>query len=272
MYEVGLYKPDGERGHEPAMIPRTWDEDTLTRSTAWLKLQNMSGRNVYVRPKGEHNLSLVDDLSAESVARMKREGFQPAVLVETSPDNFQAWLKHPRGLPRELSTATARELAERFGGDRGAADWRHFGRLSGFTNRKQKYRGEGGLFPFVRLTEAEGLGYREGERFVTEVARRVEELKRQRYAAAGSIEDRWNGPAKGIEAFRENPAYGGDGNRIDLAYAIYALGHGQSEADVKRAITTRDLGHKGNEKRQAEYLERTVGKAASIVRERGYGR
>ena len=111
-----------------------------------------------MRPKGEHDLSLVDDLTADAVKRMKVTGFTPAAVVETSPGNFQAWLKHPRQLPRELSTMAARKLAEEFGGDRGAADWRHFGRLSGFTNRKAKYMSEGGLFPFVRLIEASGDG------------------------------------------------------------------------------------------------------------------
>ena len=56
----------------------------------------------------------------------------------------------------------ARKLAEEFGGDRGAADWRHFGRLAGFTNRKEKYMNEGGLFPFVRLIEASGLAIQRG--------------------------------------------------------------------------------------------------------------
>ena len=118
------------------MIPRTWDSATLIRSIPWLRMQNADGRNIYVRPKGEHDLSLVDDLTADAVRRMKMTGFTPAAVIETSPGNFQAWLKHPRQLPRELSTMAARKLAEEFGGDRGAADWRHFGRLAGFTNRK----------------------------------------------------------------------------------------------------------------------------------------
>ena len=67
---------------------------------------------------------------------MKQAGFGPAAIVETSPGNYPAWLKHPERLSKEVSTAAARALAEKFGGDRGAADWRHFGRLSGFTNRK----------------------------------------------------------------------------------------------------------------------------------------
>jgi hypothetical protein len=50
------------------------------------------------------------------VARMKAEGFASAVVVETSAGNFQAWLQHGEVLPKELSTAVARALAEKFGG------------------------------------------------------------------------------------------------------------------------------------------------------------
>ena len=66
---------------------------------------------------------------------MAKTGFEPAVVVETSPDNFQVWLNHGHVLSdRVLSTLVARQLASRFGGDRGSCDWRHFGRLAGFTN------------------------------------------------------------------------------------------------------------------------------------------
>ena len=147
VFEVGLFKPSAADEGRAVMIPRTWDSATLIRSIPWLRMQNADGRNIYVRPKGEHDLSLVDDLTADAVRRMKMTGFTPAAVIETSPGNFQAWLKHPRQLPRELSTMAARKLAEEFGGDRGAADWRHFGRLAGFTNRKAKYMNDGGLFP-----------------------------------------------------------------------------------------------------------------------------
>lgn len=132
IFEIGLFKPDAA-GNEAVMLPRVWDADTLLRSVAWLRHQNRDGRNIYIRPRGEHNLSLVDDLSREAVLAMKRAGFAPAAVIETSPGNFQAWVKHPEQLNKELGTAAARKLAERFGGDPGAADWRHFGRLGGFT-------------------------------------------------------------------------------------------------------------------------------------------
>src|SRR5215469_12613164 len=100
-FEVGLFKPAAADEGRAVMIPRTWDKQTLYRSVPWLRLQNADGRNIYVRPKGEHNLSLVDDLNSRAVASMKATGFEPAAVVETSPGNFQAWIKHLRSLPRD---------------------------------------------------------------------------------------------------------------------------------------------------------------------------
>ena len=69
-----------------------------------------------------HGLSLVDDLKAAAIAEMKAQGFEPALVVETSPGNFQAWLKHGQVLDEATSTWVAKELALRFGGDPGSAD------------------------------------------------------------------------------------------------------------------------------------------------------
>jgi hypothetical protein len=266
VFEAGLFKPSAADGGGAVMIPRTWDASTLVRSLPWLRLQNADGRNIYVRPKGEHDLTLVDDLTAAAIGRMKAEGFAPAVVVETSPGNFQAWLKHPTQLTRDLSTMAARKLAEEFGGDRGAADWRHFGRLAGFTNRKPKYVGESGLFPFVRLIEATGVKYSEGERLMAAIsAEREAELDaRQSHLTTRMIA----GPgttSKSIDDFRSNPRYGGDATREDLAFAIYALSHGSDAEHLAAVLRNRDLSHKGTEKRQNEYIQRTITKAATMA-------
>ena len=265
VFEVGLFKPEAAGEGRAVMIPRTWDAGTLLRSIPWLRMQNADGRNIYVRPKGEHDLSLVDDLTAESVRRMKATGFAPAAVVETSPGNFQAWLRHPRQLPRELSTLAARTLAEEFGGDRGAADWRHFGRLSGYTNRKPKHVTASGLFPFVRLIEASGTAYSQGERLIETVAaqqeRELSTRDRQLTRAYSPNID----TVKGIDDFRSNPRYAGDATRVDLAYAIYAISHGADRVAVAAALRSRDLSHKGDEKRQDQYIDRTITKAQSLT-------
>ena len=214
VFEFGLFKPEpDEPNGEPPMLPRTWDAAGLMRSIPWLRLQNSQCRNIYVRPQGEHSLSLVDDLSRDAIERMKRAGYQPAAVIETSPGNYQAWLKHPERLPKDLGTAAARALAREFGGDLGAADWRHFGRLAGFTNRKPKYQGQDGLFPFVRVIEVTAGTYPEAERFLAGVRRELEQatlLKTERSRSPFSA-PRIDSPLKSIDAFRDNPVYGGDG-------------------------------------------------------------
>jgi len=270
-FEVGLFKPGPDGGTAgPEMIPRTWDRDGLMRSVPWMKLQNLQGRNIYVRPHGEHDLSMVDDLQRDALNRMSTSGFKPALVVETSPGNFQAWLKHSRVLCRETSTAAARALAEQFGGDKGAADWRHFGRLAGFTNRKAKYQGEDGLFPYVRLVAASGAVYTNADQFMGEIEKKFAiEKERVSEHAAKFVRNEPRAMRRTIEHFRSNPLYGGDGTRIDLAYAIYALSRGASEEQVKAAIRSRDLNHKGNDRRQDDYVDRTVKKALAAVVKNG---
>jgi hypothetical protein len=271
LFEIGLYNPDAGP-NESVMIPRVWDAETILNSTPWLRHQNSDGRNIYIRPKGEHHLSLIDDLTTDAVSAMKSAGFAPAVIVETSPGNFQAWLKHAEQLSKEVSTASARALAEKFGGDRGAADWRHFGRLAGFTNRKAKYLDtSAGLYPFVRLIEAEGGVYPEAERFLAGVKKEVERQKAERERLReqiAKIAPVLHKDLKTVDAFRLDTRYGGDGTRIDLAYAVYAFSHGAGATQVQAAIRSRDLSHKGNERRQNEYVERTIKKALATI-ERG---
>jgi RepB DNA-primase N-terminal domain len=263
-FEVGLFKPSARA----EMLLRTWDSETLFQSISWLKFQNMDGRNIYIRPNGEHSLSLIDDLTSEALERMKHTGFTPALVVETSPGNFQAWLNHGKVLPKDTSTVAARTLAERFGGDLGAADWRHFGRFAGFTNRKDKYRQPNGLFPYVRLVHATGQVYEMANPFTQDVESRVAatriraEQRRKAILESGKSN---MATAKRIEDFREDPRYAGDGNRIDLAFAVHALSHGIPEGEVRSAIAGRDLSHKGTEKRQMEYIERTIEKALRTV-------
>jgi hypothetical protein len=50
-----------------------------------------------------------------------------------------------------------------------------------------------------------------------------------------------------------------------LAYAIYALSHNIAEDDIRAAIASRDLTKKGSERRQQDYISRTLGKAHSVA-------
>jgi hypothetical protein len=250
------------------MIPRVWGAETIVKSAPWLRYQNSVGRNIYIRPKGEHDLSMVDDLTKEAVSAMKEAGFHPAVIVETSPGNYQAWLKHGERLPKELSTSVARALAEKFGGDRGAADWRHFGRLAGFANRKARhFDASTGLYPFVRLIEAAGGVYSEAEPFLAGVKSDLERrhAEREQLRQRAKVVTIRPQELKSIDVFRGDSRYAGDGTRVDLAYAVYALSHGAGAEEVEAVIRSRDLSHKGNERRQSDYVERTIKKALATI-------
>ena len=94
-----------------------------------------------------------------------------------------------RNIPRQLSGlaqarldthhsrrhVAAKILAERFGGDPNSADWRHFGRLAGFTNPKPQYRLPNGLFPYSQLKFAlsKGVIYQKTHEVLSEVEDRL---------------------------------------------------------------------------------------------------
>ena len=258
-FDIGVKRIDG------AMILREgWGARQVLKSLLWLRRENLNRGHIYVRPSGVHGLSLVDDLKAAAIAGMKAHGFEPAVVVETSPANFQAWLKHGQVLAEATSTQVAKELALRFGGDPGSADWRHFGRLAGFTNPKPNRQLESGLQPFARLVEASGQVYIRAAAFVAEV----------RAATAAAVASETGGVGDGagqgalesllrsLAEFHRDPRYAGDLHRADMAWARHAAALGRSAAEIRTELMrARDLSKKGNLKRQREYAERTADKA-----------
>jgi hypothetical protein len=187
-FELGIRRDAGE------MILREGQSAIeIEGAIKWLRHENAKGAHIYVRPAGLHALSLIDDLSAEAIERMKADGFEPAVVVETSPNNFQAWLNHGQVLPAAASTRAAKELVERFGGDPSSADWRHFGRLAGFTNPKRERQLPSGMRPFARLRSATGRVYSRAVEFLAGItkndeseAAREEEIRPQRRRKAES--------------------------------------------------------------------------------------
>jgi len=192
----------------------------------------------------------------------------PAVLVETSPGNFQAWLNHGKQLERSLSTAVAKTLAATFHGDLGSADWRHFGRLAGLTNRKEKYRQPDGDFPYVRLREASGSTYAKAAGFVADVEERIRreiaeaERKRKLFLKKSRSTSK---RLKDIDQFRSDPKYGGAHSRSDLAYAVYSLDHDIPESQVRARIASQALSYLGSAARQQDYIERIVRKAVKYL-------
>jgi hypothetical protein len=246
------------------LLRERWSAEQVESALKWLRRENARGAQIFVRPHGEHRLSLLDDLTSSAILELKHSGFDPAVVVETSQRNFQAWLNHGRVLSRDLTTQAARELARRFAGDPSSADWRHFGRLAGFTNQKPTRRLDNGFAPFVKLHECSGDVYGKADEFIDEVSA---ELAR----AAAERQVRWltrrlvNADSiRPIADFHNDPRYGGDLHRADMAWAIHAASRELSQEEIRVEILhARDLSKKGRPGRQLQYADRTAAKAVS---------
>jgi len=260
-FDIGVLRQNGLM-----LLREYWTEQRILAAVPWLKHENARGAHIFMRPHGEHALSLLDDLTTEAVGIMLASGFEPAVLVETSPHNFQAWLNHGKVLNRELSTRVAKALASQFGGDPSSADWRHFGRLAGFTNQKPGRRLDNGLAPFVRLKSSTGLIYRQAGELVKAAAKSasIADDEGRQYSHRATT-GRSN--VRPLADFHADPRYGGDLHRADMAWADYATSHGLSAAEIEREIfNARDLSKKGGRRRQNAYAERTALKALAAVR------
>src|ERR1700759_1033588 len=106
-FDIGVKRLDGTM-----LLREGWGAKQVLKSLLWLRRENLNRGHIYVRPAGLHRLSLVDDLKPGAIVRMKAEGFAPAAVVETSPGNLQAWLKHGETLSEAASTKAAKLLAE----------------------------------------------------------------------------------------------------------------------------------------------------------------
>ena len=150
-YAIGVRDP--ARG----MLTREGSADEIVAGIGWLKAMNAQGNDISVRPAGSSGVILVDDLRAEALKELARDGLTPAAVTETSPDTYQAWVRVSDGpLLPDIATEAAREVAARYGGDPKSADWRQYGRLAGFTNQQPEHTRADGQQPDVRLAAARG--------------------------------------------------------------------------------------------------------------------
>ena len=260
-FDIGILRPDG-----PMLLREAWTVGQIEETIQRLRRENARGAHIFVRPHGAHALSLVGDVGVDAIARMTAAGFQPALVVETSPQNFQIWLNHGQILDRDMSTWAAKQLAKRFGGDLSSADWRHFGRLAGFTNRKTERLLPNGLAPFVRLRQSEGRAYDAARIFFGEVKSLADKAAAERANWSTFPPTSKRKPVQSLAEFHRNGRYDGDLHRADMAWALHAASRGLSEQQIRYEILhDRDLSKKGRIHRQLNYAKRTAAKALRVA-------
>lgn len=289
-FEIGI------RNHGTGrMMGRQWNAAEIEKAVDYLRAMNARGNDVYVRPAEIDGLRcpgvvLLDDLKRDAVAQMKRDGFAPCLVVETSRGNFQAWIRlAERPLEKEVATEAARELAARYQADRNSADWRHFGRLAGYTNQKPERARADGQAPYVKLHEAREKTASNGPELVERARGRVNEraIERERAERLEKIQG-YQPPPYGqrerrspAELYREEsrkilqkPPLDGAG-RVDYSAVDYRASLRLAEQDLSKSqikealreaspkLADRKAGH------LEDYLERTVTKALNqVIQER----
>jgi len=182
MFDLGLHLTTQAVGRQLAAMPhdlylirlihgqtkrafpgeRLWTAAQLTypATIRFLRARNREGCDVYIQPyspSGNPGYILVDlDHSHPAVLQsMWHNGHEPCVVLQTSPGNLQAWV-HVSTFPIEPAVASyaGKLLAHAYGGDRASTDWRHLGRLAGYTNQKPRRRDGRGYAPWVKVLHA----------------------------------------------------------------------------------------------------------------------
>lgn len=269
LIEIGILDPERE-----IMRLREWDRPTLAKSLPWLKRQNAAGCHIYVRPLGSQGISLVDDLSISALQRMEQDGTLAACIVETSPQNYQAWIRvSSTPIAAPLATAVGKVLARRYDADRNSIDWRHFGRLAGFTNCKPAYVDELGRYPFVLLRHAKAKLTPNADDLLSEGQRILEEESRELTPVSANIGNISETPDRLQEFYRSElhglmGRFGGqiDYSRADWMIAGKLLHKGVTRDSIAELIRTTSPGLAVRKKGHVEdYIRRTLDKLIGIT-------
>ncbi len=257
-YDIGVLTEKGMYRVEAAPASR------VLRMLPFLKHRNAHGAHIYIRPTGESAYTLLDDLTAATIATLAPQGYAPAAVVETSPGSFQAWLRHTQPVSKELGTLAAKTLAEQFGADRSAADWRRLGRAPGFTNRKPQHRNLQGVYPFARLCGATGDIFPKADAFRVRLDTLQQKAEAERAALRLSFAarpfSRYAAPVT-LSRFRSSLHYQGRPAAADMAFCIAAVTQGWTKSDIAAALSRDYLSRNASKSRQAAYIHRTLSKA-----------
>ena len=271
-YRVTCIKMEEDGGKKTFILDkkggmiRGFSPDELeTRMPEMLRFQRR-GENLYYTPLSDdrHHI-LIDGMTRDSLKKLQEDGFRPAVVLESSPDNYQCLLTIPR-LGTEFDLDVGNRITERLNreyGDKKLCGCIHPHRAPGFENRKPNSRREDGSFPQVKLLFAErrecGKALALTRKIDCEYAEAAEKWKTERRAF--QIPDMQPGdPAATYYAHLENIRRHltiGDYSRVDAMIALRLRSNGHSREVVEETIrscapTIRDSQGGRNWQRYAE--------------------
>jgi len=150
-----------------------------------------------------------------------------------------------------------------------AADWRRFGRLTGFTNCKPKYRQSNGLYPYVLLKSWNREQHSMAARLRLEMTNLYQLQQRERLSRIAQHQASY--PASrgarysrlSLERFRNSPKYHDRPAAADIAFCVAAYSLEMPEDAIASTLDTQYLSRDLNPSKRAAYIQRTMAKARS---------
>ena len=276
LYRIRLIQ---SRTHRALPGERLWTAAQLLNpaTTGFLRARNRDGYDIYIRPDGwDQNAGYIlvdlDRADAHVIDRMRRNGHHPCLVLQTSPGHLQAWVQvATSGLEPCLATAVARQLAQDYGGAPGSTDWRHLGRLAGFTNQKPSRRSDDGYAPWVKVVSARA-GLAPNANALIQSAQRLWRAARQpaqvSHASPGALASVTDGKAAAIyhdgwQRWRIAERFGPpDWSIVDLWVARHLLSQGMAAVQVEAILQLGSPQFPRGHGDSKDYLRRTVARAA----------
>ena len=264
-YRVTCIKMDEDGGKKTFILDkkggmtRGFSPDELEAHMPEMLRFQRRGENIYYTPLSDdrHHI-LIDDMTRDRLKRLQEDGFRPAVVLESSPGNYQCLLTIPK-LGTEYDRDVGNRITERLNreyGDKKLCGCIHPHRAPGFGNRKPKHRREDGGYPLVKLLFAErrecGKALALARRIDREYAEAAEKRKVERQAFQ-MPNLRPGDPAAAYYAHLENI-------RRHLTIEDY------SRVDAMIALRLRSNGH------SREAVEETIRACAPTIRDSRVGR
>jgi hypothetical protein len=260
---------------------RKWTAEQVEKAVGWLKRMNAMGYDIFIRPaapteKTAQPFVFVDDIDQRTVDRMGKDGYPFAVLNESSPGRFHGWVRIAAApLDREEVSRAGRLLAEAYGADPNSADWRHYGRVAGTTNRKPSRATPRGA-PFVMLRSASGTQAPAGAELLAQARQSLDHDAKAATRAAQEAQRAvaFQGNRKGLQdaasAFQAaraaaRPARPDDESARDFSASLSLLRRGYSTDQVEAAIRQARPDLETKHANPNDYVQRTVANAAARI-------
>jgi hypothetical protein len=272
---------------------RLWTATQLTNSATirFLRARNREGCDIYIHPyvqdrNAGYILIDLDHADATMLSAMQANGHQPCVVLQTSPGHWQAWV-HVSSTPLQpaLATAAGRYLAHLYGGDPASTDWRHLGRLAGFTNQKPHWR-QNSYPPWVKILHAAaGLASR-AERLLQDARDQADLAEPIPHSGQQVISStRPLTPTAPLSVAQATQTYQTwmrrwhiaqrfpqpDWSIVDLWVARALLGKNMSPADVAQILRLGSPGFPRGHSNPTDYLRRTLARAFPVFPAPGGG-